>query len=132
VSKNFDFNTLGIASVLKLHRIAVPPYQREYAWEQENVDQLYDDLALAKLEGRDYFLGTIVTIPREGENVLEIIDGQQRLTTTAILLAAIRDHLKGDGRTRYQGLARLAGDPQLMADGPRCHGRASGTRLTGG
>jgi len=96
VAKTFDFFTFGIASVLKLHRIAVPPYQREYAWEAENVDQLYDDLAFAKLEGRDYFLGTIVTIPREGENVLEIIDGQQRLTTTAILLAAIRDYLKAD------------------------------------
>jgi hypothetical protein len=95
-SRTFDFNTFGIASVLKLHRIAVPPYQREYAWETENVDQLYDDLAFAKLEGRDYFLGTIVTIPRESENILEIIDGQQRLTTTALLLAAIRDHLKAD------------------------------------
>ena len=97
VSKTFDFATFGIASVLKLHRIAVPPYQREYSWEAENVDQLYDDLAFAKLEGCDYFLGTIVTIPREGDSVLEIIDGQQRLTTTAILLAAVRDYLREGG-----------------------------------
>jgi len=40
----------------------------------------------------DYFLGTIVTIPRPS-GVLEVVDGQQRLGTTAILLAAIRDYL---------------------------------------
>lgn len=97
ISKTFDFKTYGIASVLKLHRLAVPPYQREYAWDAGRVDQLYDDLALAKAEYRDYFLGTVVTIPHSAENVLEIIDGQQRLTTTAILLIAIRNHLKADG-----------------------------------
>ena len=97
VSKTFDFKTYGIASVLKQHRLAVPPYQREYAWDSGRVDQLYDDLALSKAEHRDYFLGTVVTIPHPAENVLEIIDGQQRLTTIAILLVAIRNHLKADG-----------------------------------
>jgi len=41
-----------------------------------------------------HFLGTIVTIPRT-TGYLEVVDGQQRLATAAILLAAIRDFLKG-------------------------------------
>src|SRR5204863_473284 len=40
-----------------------------------------------------YFLGTIVTIPRTG-GALEVVDGQQRLATTAIMLSAIRDYLR--------------------------------------
>lgn len=91
--KTFDFASLGIGSVLKLHRLAVPPYQREYSWGVDQVEQLYADLALAKSEDADYFLGTIVTIPRAGDGALEVIDGQQRLTTTAFLLAAMRDYL---------------------------------------
>lgn len=92
-SKGFEFSSLGIGSVLKLHRLHVPPYQREYAWETEQVEQLYADFSNAKQENKDYFLGTIVTISRGGNKPLEIVDGQQRLTTTALLLAAIRNFL---------------------------------------
>jgi len=91
--KGFDFQSLGIASVLKLHKLAIPPHQREYAWDADQVGQLYTDLQQAKSENNDYFLGTIVTIPTDNDKTLEIVDGQQRLTTTAILLAAIRDYL---------------------------------------
>jgi Protein of unknown function DUF262/Protein of unknown function (DUF1524) len=95
--KGFEFSSLGIGSVLKLHRLHVPQYQREYAWEVDQVDQLYADFSSAKAEAKDYFLGTIVTIARGGTKPLEIVDGQQRLTTTAILLAAIRDFLQQRG-----------------------------------
>lgn len=83
--------------MLKGNRLRVPPYQREYAWTDEEVKQLYEDLTNAKLEQKDYFLGTIVTINSGDTAPLEIVDGQQRLTTTAILLAAVRNHLAGLG-----------------------------------
>jgi len=70
----------------------VPPNQREYAWTDVQVTRLLQDFALAVNEG-DYFLRTIVTIPRR-DGTLEVVDGQQRLATTAILLAAIRDYLR--------------------------------------
>lgn len=91
----FEFQSLGIGSVLKLNIIAVPLYQREYSWSDEKVTQLYDDLASAKREDTDYFLGTIVTIPNEDDSDggLHLVDGQQRLTTTAILIAAIRNFI---------------------------------------
>jgi hypothetical protein len=93
-AKGFEFQSLGIGAVLKGQRLKVPPYQREYAWTHEEVRQLYEDLTNAKLDGKDYFLGTIVTIHAGDASPLEIVDGQQRLTTTAIFLAAIRDHLR--------------------------------------
>jgi len=86
------FEQAGLGSVLKANNLAVPPNQREYAWTDKQVTQLFRDYSRAINNG-SYFLGTIVTIPR-GEG-LEVVDGQQRLATTAILLAAIRDHLAG-------------------------------------
>lgn len=54
---------------------------------------MFQDLAQAIDQGeQSYFLGTIVTIPRSPDN-LEVIDGQQRLATTAILLAQMRRYL---------------------------------------
>jgi len=88
------FAQLGLGSVLKQNQLAVPPNQREYAWENKQVKTLFQDFARSISEGeRSYFLGTIVTIPKPG-GILEVVDGQQRLATTTILLAAIRDYLR--------------------------------------
>ena len=75
----------------------MPSNQREYAWTEREVTDLLQDFALAISEAKPYFLGTIVTIPRE-EGTLEVVDGQQRLATTAILLSAIT---RGNGKTNY-------------------------------
>ena len=89
------FEQLGLGSVLKQSRLFVPPNQREYAWTDREVTQLLQDFAKAINDGEPgYFLGTVVTIPRS-DGSLEVVDGQQRLATTAILLAAIRDYLDG-------------------------------------
>lgn len=88
------FAQLGLASILKQNQLAVPPNQREYSWTVKEVRTLFQDFAKA-ISGGDgsYFLGTIVTIPRAG-GTLEVVDGQQRLATTAIMLSAIRDYLR--------------------------------------
>ena len=86
------FEQLGLGSILKRNQLRVPPNQRNYKWDEREVKQLFQDLARAMDTG-DYFLGTIVTIPREG-GILELVDGQQRLATIAILLAAIRDYIQ--------------------------------------
>ncbi len=87
------FEELGLGSFLKRYQLRVPSNQREYAWAEREITQLLQDFAKAISEEGFYFLGTVVTIPRE-EGTLEVIDGQQRLATTAILLAAMRDYLK--------------------------------------
>lgn len=88
------FAQLGLGGVLKHHQLAVPANQREYAWEAKEVKTLLQDFS-REIGDSDssYFLGTIVTIPR-GKGILEVVDGQQRLATTAILLSSIRDYLK--------------------------------------
>lgn len=88
------FAQLGLANVLKQNQLVVPPNQREYSWTEREVRTLLQDFARAIAEGDGtYFLGTIVTIPR-ANGLLEVVDGQQRLATTAIMLSAIRDYLR--------------------------------------
>ncbi|WP_428426051.1 DUF262 domain-containing protein [Pararhizobium sp.] len=69
----------------------IPSYQRPYAWTVDQASELLDDLsAFHDVEDEEgYFLGSIVLIKSEGEALAEVIDGQQRLTTLTILLAAI-------------------------------------------
>lgn len=95
------------ASETKLQRIiegqnqfVVPLYQRPYSWEAKQWSVLWDDLyELCQEENpRTHFIGSIVTYPTqsvpEGVTKYLLIDGQQRMTTAFLLLAAIRDRAK--------------------------------------
>lgn len=66
----------------------IPKYQREYTWSYKEWDALYDDIT-ENLEG--YFIGSIICINTSDSfnPCLEVIDGQQRLTTLCLLLLAI-------------------------------------------
>lgn len=88
------FQQIGLGGVLRQYRLTVPPNQREYSWTEKQITTLFQDFAKAINDGDvEYFLGTIVTIP-QSPDLLEIVDGQQRLATTAILLSQIRNYLK--------------------------------------
>lgn len=88
------FQQVGVGGVLKQYRLTVPPNQREYSWTDREVTKLLQDFARAiASEESEYFLGTVVTIPRSPE-ALEVVDGQQRLATTAIFLAEVRNYLR--------------------------------------
>lgn len=73
----------------------VPAYQRPYAWEEDQVRELFNDLSDAmddeNASGGMYFLGSIVLIKLPNDPNSRIIDGQQRLTTLTILLSILRD-----------------------------------------
>ncbi len=77
---------------------AVPSFQREYVWEEIQVEQLlkdiYDEYASdgRSTETSEYFIGSIVVCGRP-DGVFDLIDGQQRMTTTYLALCAIRDYL---------------------------------------
>src|SRR5829696_5223939 len=90
----FRFDDVGIGKLLQQGRLLVPPNQRSYAWREKHVRYLLQDLneAVYKGDGAAYFLGTIVLIQKSTETPA-IVDGQQRLATTTILLARIRDEL---------------------------------------
>lgn len=78
----------------------IPSYQRPYAWTEDESSELFDDLYefYTKEPDEGYFLGSIVLIKGEGNPYSEVIDGQQRLTTLTILLAAIASFLEGEDR----------------------------------
>ena len=74
-------------------RLVIPVYQRNYDWKPENCARLFDDLIEMIRDGRDeHFFGSIVSQTPHNERV--IIDGQQRITTVFLLLAAITKQLK--------------------------------------
>jgi len=92
VSLGLGFEFKGIGSLLKAGRLRVPLNQREYSWEDKQVTDLFQDFQNAiRKKQETYFLGTIV-VSKVKKNVPEVVDGQQRLATTSILLAAIRDY----------------------------------------
>jgi uncharacterized protein with ParB-like and HNH nuclease domain len=90
--KNISIELAGIGKALINKRLAVPIYQRSYAWEDKHVLDLFSDIseAISKNE-TEYFVGSIVTTKNETQRP-EVVDGQQRLATTTILIAAIRDY----------------------------------------
>lgn len=73
----------------------IPQYQRPYKWEDEQIYKLWDDVYEAwESDEPNYFLGSIITAkPRDDEKsaYVDVVDGQQRLTTLMILFCVIRD-----------------------------------------
>ncbi|WRD85988.1 DUF262 and DUF1524 domain-containing protein [Helicobacter pylori] len=83
------------------NQLVIPIYQRLYSWEKEQCKQLWDDII--KIGGDDkmdgHFIGSILYVLdriTHSNNVLFIIDGQQRLTTITLLLIALRNHLSDE------------------------------------
>ncbi|WP_079254034.1 DUF262 domain-containing protein [Endozoicomonas arenosclerae] len=74
----------------KYDKITIPQYQRSYAWDNSNIQIFWQDIKESLEEGRDrYFIGPIVS-KSTGEKEVEIIDGQQRLTTSLAIISIIR------------------------------------------
>lgn len=85
----------------KNKKFVIPEYQRPYAWSDEQIQVLFDDLSEYTHNTNDddestYFLGTIVSYENENHEQ-EIIDGQQRITTLFLLLRAIYTKLEKSG-----------------------------------
>lgn len=77
-------------------RFVTPEYQRPYRWGKDECETLWEDILSVFGDGNDieeYFLGSIVAYENE-KNQLEIIDGQQRITTLTLLFRAVYELLK--------------------------------------
>lgn len=78
------------------YQFEIPDYQRPYAWTTEQAGELFNDLISAMQDARvsgatsQYFLGSIVLIKADRDPKSFVVDGQQRLSTLTILLAALR------------------------------------------
>lgn len=118
--QKIDSEDLSIADLFKSFYV-VPDYQREYVWETDQVEQLLTDIH-NEMSGdnpdRDpeYFIGSIVVCP--GQNgVLDLIDGQQRMTTLYVTLCAIRDRLRELGDDGSKVLGSQLSDAAVDASG---------------
>ena len=80
-------NTVEILNVEQIFtsKYVVPLYQRNFAWGEEQICQLLQDIYESiKVKDQQYFIGSLVTIRRQ-DGSFEVIDGQQRLTIMALL-----------------------------------------------
>ena len=90
----------------------VPDYQRAYAWEKKQCDDLWEDIREGMRTRTTHFLGTVVLMAKtdgtyqdsegRGLRVFEVVDGQQRMTTLGLFLIAVYERVRQD----HEGVAR--------------------------
>lgn len=101
---NFKPDEKNIRSLLKSGcQFAIPRFQREYSWEKKNYQEFFLDMInnLKMSDGmiRDdqYFLGTMLFVgdfTEKPDKPIEVVDGQQRLTTITILFSVLSDRFR--------------------------------------
>lgn len=80
------------------YKFRIPIYQRNYAWTEDEIYTLLDDIILRndrvlKAYGNVYYLGTIVSYKKE-DGIYDVIDGQQRLTTLYLIFLYLENYSK--------------------------------------
>jgi len=97
MKKTIEANEMSVMRLFtgSSEQYIIPVYQRRYLWGKDQWDDLWSDIL--NMEGDDdHFLGSVVVINPQHSvdiNQFEIVDGQQRLTTLSLLIAALRDRL---------------------------------------
>lgn len=93
-----DVSRSSLGGALRNGPLRIPNHQREYSWSGTRVRKLFDDFNSAMVKQQwSYFLGSVVLTPGDPPSV---VDGQQRLATTSIFLAAARDALVNLGDSK--------------------------------
>lgn len=108
-------DNFSLSSVFSQSYFVIPDYQRDYAWNESNVNDLLDDVEFVyeqnstdKTSSRlNHYFGTFVFEERgsveptdfEDYDVFGIVDGQQRLTTVAIVISAIIEEMTAIANT---------------------------------
>lgn len=72
------------SSIFKTVKYSIPLYQRDYAWEEKQIVQLIEDIDDVNL-GESYYIGSLIVA--KNDDIYEVVDGQQRLTTLFLLLS---------------------------------------------
>lgn len=79
-----------ILNTLSKGKFIIPDFQREYDWEENEINELLEDLQDVR-PNESYFIGHMVFEGKFEGNEFKVIDGQQRITTITIMLCVIRD-----------------------------------------
>jgi len=134
------YEASGIAGLLRTRTLSVPAYQRSYSWstpaqydvagnelgaDKRQVAEFWADLHGSFQNKLSYFLGTVVLAGGDNDDLgrKRVIDGQQRLATASLLMAAIRNRYNAGGEyrdgdaTQQEFLGRY--DKRARADLPK-------------
>ncbi|MBZ3800021.1 DUF262 domain-containing HNH endonuclease family protein [Leclercia adecarboxylata] len=98
--------TRTISELLSVNRkYVVPRFQREYSWVKEQINELwYDVISNIKVDqdfnytNNEYFIGSLVLVGDETGREMQIVDGQQRLTTLTICLSVLCECFKSNNQ----------------------------------
>ena len=108
-SRTYNSKVLNLKNLFKYYRFNFPRYQRDYSWNTSNIDDLIDDIEKAN-KNSELMLGQIVlakdkTETRKYEDnnkfnmpeqyVVEVADGQQRLTSLTMIILCLIERDKG-------------------------------------
>lgn len=85
---NNKFELFSLQDIIQERFFVIPDYQRGYSWEDKQLNDLIKDIENLFGKQHKHYTGTTVTT-KIGENVFEIVDGQQRLTSLIIIISII-------------------------------------------
>lgn len=101
---NFKPDEKNIRSLLKSScQFIIPRFQREYSWDKKNYQEFFEDMInnlvvdKGNIKDDQYFLGTMLFVgnfTEKPDKPIEVIDGQQRLTTITILFSVLSDRFR--------------------------------------
>lgn len=101
---NFKPDEKNIRSLLKSGcQFVIPRFQREYSWDKKNYQEFFEDMmnnlvaSNGTISDDQYFLGTMLFVGNFAEKPdkpIEVVDGQQRLTTITILFSVLSDRFR--------------------------------------
>lgn len=101
MARTTEFNHDTLAHLLHDNKLRIPNFQRAYAWDEDNVRDYWNDIMRAFENGRSYFLGTVVLAEIEDDTGRKsVVDGQQRMVTTALTMFAISAELIRQGKEK--------------------------------
>ena len=117
-------NYLSLKDLLANHLFYIPRYQRTYSWTNKERNDMFEDIReLRDKPEKSHFMATIVGLHRDRETktietdtyrMMEIVDGQQRLTTLVILLKAIKEELKSTEQGRKLQKLLVKSDDSIL------------------
>lgn len=99
IKKKIEKGGIGLGTLfvkdLPFDLFRIPEYQRPYKWEAKNVNQLINDIIHFSSPECPYRLGTLVL--HQDENVFNIVDGQQRMTTLSLIIRIVANKMNTCG-----------------------------------
>lgn len=95
---DFDAYLRIVKDILNVDKkYVIPRFQREYSWGEEELETLWKDIIgnikinHGKVESSDYFIGSLVLAGLDSSETLQVVDGQQRLTSITIFLRVLTE-----------------------------------------